>query len=197
MDPSTSPCCQHRLVRLRVRLSTTVPVCTIGLPCTLCMPFSIALQSSCTGSHVNDLLQGEVFLLKLTALTSTLGCAAAIAFRGNYTDMDYIDFATNIECLEGLFDTWGTFGRGFVGALPFQFGRDHAPHQGVSICSSLLFFPYMHVTRRDTFVTERVEDAPCSGMELCQTLKAVGYPASLKACGLLERLARILQATWS
>ena len=44
-----------------------------------------------------------------------MDCAAAIAFRGNYTDKDYIDFATNVECLEGLFDTWGTFGRGFLG----------------------------------------------------------------------------------
>jgi hypothetical protein len=58
-----------------------------------------------------------------------LGCAAAIAFRGNYTDMDYIDFATNVECLEGLFDTWGTFGRGFLGAPLFWFVRNYSTHQ--------------------------------------------------------------------
>ena len=43
--------------------------------------------------------------------------AAAIAARGNYTDMDILEFLTNVECLEGLFDTWGTFGRGFNGDL--------------------------------------------------------------------------------
>lgn len=37
--------------------------------------------------------------------------------RGDFTDKDIIDFLTNVECLEGLFDTWGTFGRGFTGDL--------------------------------------------------------------------------------
>ena len=54
---------------------------------------------------------------KIEDADSGLGCVAAIAFRESYTDMDFIDFATNVECLEGLFDTWGTFGRGFLGAL--------------------------------------------------------------------------------
>ena len=36
--------------------------------------------------------------------------AAAIAFKKDYTDMDIIHFLTNVECLEGQFDTWGTFG---------------------------------------------------------------------------------------
>ena len=43
--------------------------------------------------------------------------AAAIAARGTYTDMDILEFLTNVECLEGLFDTYGTFGRGFNGDL--------------------------------------------------------------------------------
>ena len=30
---------------------------------------------------------------------------------------DLIDFVVNVECLEGLFDTWGTFGRGFLNDL--------------------------------------------------------------------------------
>jgi len=42
---------------------------------------------------------------------------AAIAARKDYTDQDIINFLTNVECLEGLFDTWGTFGRGFNGDL--------------------------------------------------------------------------------
>ena len=44
----------------------------------------------------------------------TLDCifwyAAAIAFKKELTDMDIIHFLTNVECLEGQFDTWGTFG---------------------------------------------------------------------------------------
>ena len=39
-----------------------------------------------------------------------------IAARGNFTDKDIVDFLVNVECLEGLFDTWGTFGHGFIGA---------------------------------------------------------------------------------
>lgn len=31
----------------------------------------------------------------------------------NYTDKDIVRFLTNVECLEGLFDTWGVFGQGF------------------------------------------------------------------------------------
>ena len=42
---------------------------------------------------------------------------AAIAAKQAYTDKDIIDFLTNVECLEGLFDTWGTFGRGFINNL--------------------------------------------------------------------------------
>lgn len=38
-----------------------------------------------------------------------------IAAKQNYTDADIINFLTNVECLEGQFDTWGAFGFGFVG----------------------------------------------------------------------------------
>ena len=38
-----------------------------------------------------------------------------IAARGNYSDMDIINFLTNVECLEGMFDTYGAFGFGFIG----------------------------------------------------------------------------------
>ena len=31
------------------------------------------------------------------------------AARGSYTDRDLINFLVNVECLEGLFDTWGIF----------------------------------------------------------------------------------------
>ncbi|EIE26936.1 hypothetical protein COCSUDRAFT_59434 [Coccomyxa subellipsoidea C-169] len=37
----------------------------------------------------------------------------ALAAKKNFTDKDIIHFLTNVECLEGLFDTWGTFGYGF------------------------------------------------------------------------------------
>jgi hypothetical protein len=39
--------------------------------------------------------------------------AAGAAARGNFTDADRIDFLTNVECLEGQFDTYGAFGTGF------------------------------------------------------------------------------------
>lgn len=42
---------------------------------------------------------------------------AGIAAKKDYTDKDLIDFLVNVECLEGLFDTWGVFGRGFNGDL--------------------------------------------------------------------------------
>lgn len=41
--------------------------------------------------------------------------AGGIAAKQNYTDADIIDFLTNVECIEGQFDTWGAFGFGFVG----------------------------------------------------------------------------------
>jgi len=44
-------------------------------------------------------------------------CAGAIAARQNFTDADIVQFLTNVECLEGLFDTWGAFGRGFLNDL--------------------------------------------------------------------------------
>ncbi|KAK9839731.1 hypothetical protein WJX84_008142 [Apatococcus fuscideae] len=42
---------------------------------------------------------------------------ASLAQRLAFTDLDIIHFLTNVECLEGLFDTWGTFGRGFLDNL--------------------------------------------------------------------------------
>ncbi|CAL5223508.1 g6035 [Coccomyxa viridis] len=36
-----------------------------------------------------------------------------IAAKNNYSDKDIVRFLTNVECLEGLFDTWGVFGHGF------------------------------------------------------------------------------------
>ena len=47
----------------------------------------------------------------------SLRCAAGIAAKQAYTDRDIITFLTNVECLEGQFDTWGTFGRGFINGL--------------------------------------------------------------------------------
>ena len=49
--------------------------------------------------------------------TISLRCAAGIAAKQGYTDRDIITFLTNVECLEGQFDTWGTFGRGFINGL--------------------------------------------------------------------------------
>ena len=43
--------------------------------------------------------------------------AAGGAARGNFTDKDIVDFLVNVECLEGQFDTWGAFGRGFINDL--------------------------------------------------------------------------------
>ena len=42
-------------------------------------------------------------------------CGAAVggAARNNFTDRDIVDFLVNVECLEGLFDTWGVYGTTF------------------------------------------------------------------------------------
>ena len=60
-------------------------------------------------------------------------CVVGIAAKQDYTDKDIIDFLTNVECLEGLFDTWGTFGRGFINNLelggPTPIGAQKVPHQ--------------------------------------------------------------------
>jgi hypothetical protein len=37
--------------------------------------------------------------------------AAARGYKGGISDKDIIDFLVNVECLEGLFDTWGVFGQ--------------------------------------------------------------------------------------
>jgi hypothetical protein len=42
-----------------------------------------------------------------------LAVKAGIAAKKDYTDQDIINFLTNVECLEGQFDTWGAFGVGF------------------------------------------------------------------------------------
>lgn len=52
--------------------------------------------------------RGEVQILPPALTVCTF--AAAIAFKKDLTDMDIIHFLTNVECLEGQFDTWGTFG---------------------------------------------------------------------------------------
>lgn len=49
--------------------------------------------------------------------TQTTEVRAAIAFKKDHTDLDIIHFLTNVECLEGQFDTWGTFGYGFLDNL--------------------------------------------------------------------------------
>ncbi len=51
------------------------------------------------------------------AIAYWMRCAAGIAAKQAYTDRDIITFLTNVECLEGQFDTWGTFGRGFINGL--------------------------------------------------------------------------------
>ncbi len=49
----------------------------------------------------------------------------------NFTDLDLVRFATNVECLEGLFDTYGVFGHGFIENLelggPPPIGARQAP----------------------------------------------------------------------
>lgn len=55
----------------------------------------------------------NVSLLSTQANEVAVGGAA----RGNFTDKDIVDFLTNVECLEGQFDTWGAFGHGFLGDL--------------------------------------------------------------------------------
>lgn len=60
---------------------------------------------------------------ELTYLSQQANEARAGAYAQNFyengpiTTKDIVDFLVNVECLEGLFDTWGTFGQGFIGDL--------------------------------------------------------------------------------
>ena len=59
---------------------------------------------------------------------NSIALAGGIAARGNFTDKDIVDFLVNVECLEGLFDTWGTFGHGFIGARASQVPGNSSAH---------------------------------------------------------------------
>ena len=68
----------------------------------------------CTGNlRTSDMRgpNGGTYNLSLLS-TQEAGIQAAVAFKGNYSDLDIVHFLTNVECLEGLFDTYGAFGRG-------------------------------------------------------------------------------------
>ena len=62
--------------------------------------------------------------------------AGGIAAKQNYTDADIINFLTNVECLEGQFDTWGAFGFGFVGkSKPLRCSQGNLePHIAFWLC---------------------------------------------------------------
>ncbi len=68
------------------------------------------------GLHQNPVLRRSPdALARCSAHASGIAHAGGIAARANFTDKDIVDFLVNVECLEGLFDTWGTFGHGFIG----------------------------------------------------------------------------------
>lgn len=70
--------------------------------------------------------------------------AAGIAAKQNYTDADIVNFLTNVECLEGQFDTFGAFGFGFVGE--FQASLLHQlPLAADCCCSSCIEFVQSYV----------------------------------------------------
>jgi len=90
------------------------------------------LVASLLGITAQPFKPGQKTVLPLGNLRTNDGCGpydlsllpvqvnevlAGIAARKDYTDQDIVNFLTNVECLEGLFDTWGTFGRGFNGDL--------------------------------------------------------------------------------
>ena len=107
-------------------------------------------------SHDLIMLCPNVIHLVLTCLCA----AAAIAARGTYTDMDILEFLTNVECLEGLFDTYGTFGRGFNGDLemggPIPMGAQKA---------NLSYEIQSHM--EEVALNEQASSlAPCSGFEV-------------------------------
>lgn len=85
--------------------------------------------------------------------TSAIHYAGGAA-RGNYTDKDIVDFLVNVECLEGQFDTWGAFGRGFLGDLakggPTPIGAQKANLSATNL-------PYME----EVALNEQVMLFPC------------------------------------
>ncbi|KAK9805704.1 hypothetical protein WJX72_012559 [[Myrmecia] bisecta] len=94
--------CVCALLALSFAVATAEPI----LPGQGFLPAGNLLTSDNSGPFDYSLLSQQANEIK-----------AGIAAKQNFTDKDIIDFLVNVECLEGLFDTWGTFGNGFVGNL--------------------------------------------------------------------------------
>ena len=90
-------------------------------------PYNLSLlnvqEAEIKSTHLCDLCKAvdtssvsSVVAVLTIADSYALPCAAGgIAAKQNYTDHDIVNFLTNVECLEGQFDTWGAFGFGFIG----------------------------------------------------------------------------------
>ncbi|KAK9839115.1 hypothetical protein WJX74_009810 [Apatococcus lobatus] len=62
---------------------------------------------------------------------------AALAARGSYTDADIVNFLTNVECLEGRFDSMGTLGLDFNDDLTLG-GPDSVGYGKANLSSEVL-----------------------------------------------------------
>ena len=72
----------------------------------------------------------------------------------------------NVECLEGLFDTWGTFGRGFLGNLE-QGGPPPIGAQKANIVSprTLAFLQEVALNEQVRYLSNR--RTHCSDIPVC------------------------------
>lgn len=98
---------QHKMMKTLVVLAL--------LGCAIAQPFAPGQGVGPLGGFRTADAGGPYNLTLLSTQANEV--AQGGAARGNFTDADIVDFITNVECLEGQFDTYGAFGRGFVGDL--------------------------------------------------------------------------------
>ncbi|KAK9819242.1 hypothetical protein WJX81_003477 [Elliptochloris bilobata] len=99
---------------MMTKMASMLALLALMVACTA-QPF-LAGQNMLPGGNIRTVDTGGPYDFSQLG-TQVNEIKGAIHARQNYTDADIIKFLTNVECLEGLFDTWGAFGRGFTNDL--------------------------------------------------------------------------------
>ncbi|KAK9840164.1 hypothetical protein WJX74_004488 [Apatococcus lobatus] len=116
------------------------------------LPLGNIRTSDAGGPYNVSLLQVQVNEVK-----------AAIAARGPATDKDVVNFALNQECFEGRFDTYGAFGRDFLGDLagggptPLGVKKANLSTTGQALAEEVALIEQGHVT----FLRHAGASLPC------------------------------------
>ncbi|DBA66091.1 TPA: hypothetical protein ACH3X2_003093 [Trebouxia sp. C0005] len=96
-------------------MQRVVALLAVGLTLVAAQPFQPGQNLVPLGNLRTQDFGGPYNLTLLS--TQEAEIKSGIAAKQNYTDADIVNFLTNVECIEGQFDTWGAFGFGFVGNL--------------------------------------------------------------------------------